>query len=1211
MPALRKCAVGDIATPPPHDCDVVVAGRGRRAAWRRCLRTEKGQENIFMFNCFFSRAKRRHAVPLGRRVGAPMSKALNDAAASSSSRLEAVPPPPRKGLLAAGRRGQKVPLHCHVAAWNQQRSFVLHPECLTHFLAAVRRSAWQMCAVSAAWRWRKSGRYGHGDFECLWSQSLTEGEGQHYGVGLFVHSSVLPSLVSFVPVSSRVLLARFAMARGRYMTVVVVYAPVSGKKNPRISFFKEVKSVIQTVDPADLLIVIGDHNSQVGRAQDASQSSVLGPEWDSIGLGTGGEELFAFCEGLGLCVAATFFRNKASARRSHELIGGQGLVTNDHVLVRREQLSSVQGVRVRQGDERQNLGFCHSDHHPLVATVRLKLRAAHGRARELKEGRPARPDLRMLAVDGVRERYAAAVAERVEAAGGAAELSYEQLAGALTEAAAAEIPARPAAGKPSASAVACELAAERQALYREAAAAGRLREPGVRKRLGELRRRLRNRHTRDARRAMTTVARLLQRLDRAGCAAQFYGDLRRIAEPQKPAADLVDEEGRLCTEEVVQCAVLARHFSRVLGEAGGQVCPSVRADFAARAAAAVRAPEMATPDEAAVLAAVEVQAQGKAADELGVCADLMRAAAVPGGAVAAALTRIVGDVWRSGEMPAERCRSLLIALYKNKGDPQQVTNYRGVVLVQFLWRVVMRLLLGPGVIPGIETILPETQCGGRPQRGCTDQIFSLRLLQEQAYARRVPLYAAFIDLAKAFDSLDRALLFDMMASCGFPVGVVDLFQSMYSQTTCAVRRGRTLGDSFGTHVGIQQGCISGSWCFNLFLHFVFEPILDELAELGVVLRVRASDGRHLDARELRAGKEGGIFRLGVLFIVDDTTLVSDSVEGLRRGLALVYERLSAFGLVVNASKSDAICFAGALARPCIECGGREGPDGSMLLCSVCSRACHVRCAGLETVPEGDWWCDGCGGGDGQSGAVLGCAQEAVDAPLLPFGDGAIAWTDEVKYLGVRLTADCGLAVELTQRVRLARAAFRRLRPLLGGGRMGRGMKGTFARAFSALTQSVLLHGCEAWALAPGELKRLEVVQRQLLRQALPRARRSRLSTSTVALYSIFRVPTVETLWTRAQLRWLGHLARANEGRVARRLLGAVRVESGHPGRGNRGASLMGIFGQEGSLLGHLRRHLTASARRQFFGGRRGEWFLLAQNKDAWRKFVKGVNCEHR
>ena len=299
--------------------------------------------------------------------------------------------------------------------------------------------------------------------------------------------------------------------------------------------------------------------------------------------------------------------------------------------------------------------------------------------------------------------------------------------------------------------------------------------------------------------------------------------------------------------------------------------------------------------------------------------------------------------------------------------------------------------------------------------------------------------------------------------------------------------------------------------FPQFLHFVFETILDELAELGVELRMHARDGRHLDAREIRGRAEGERFRLGVLFIVDDTTLVSDSVEGLRKGLELVYERLSAFGLVVNASKSDAICFAGEIALPCHVCGGREGPDSGLMFCDSCGRACHVseECAGRDTVPKGKWWCGGCGGEAAECGDVASCAQEPILRPRLPFGEGHIEWAEEVKYLGVRLTADCGLAVEITQRIRMARAAFRHLRPLLGGGRMVRGMRGTFARTFSALTQSVLLHGCEAWALAPGELERLEVVQRQMLRQALPRARRGWTTTSTAQLYAIFRVLKVE------------------------------------------------------------------------------------------------------
>ena len=58
--------------------------------------------------------------------------------------------------------------------------------------------------------------------------------------------------------------------------------------------------------------------------------------------------------------------------------------------------------------------------------------------------------------------------------------------------------------------------------------------------------------------------------------------------------------------------------------------------------------------------------------------------------------------------------------------------------------------------------------------------------------------------------------------------------------------------------------------------------------------------------------------------------------------------------MVNASKSDAIFSF-------VVCGGREGMNGCMLLYSECSRACHVGCAELESVPEGDWWCDGCDG----------------------------------------------------------------------------------------------------------------------------------------------------------------------------------------------------------------------------------------------------------
>ena len=55
-------------------------------------------------------------------------------------------------------------------------------------------------------------------------------------------------------------------------------------------------------------------------------------------------------------------------------------------------------------------------------------------------------------------------------------------------------------------------------------------------------------------------------------------------------------------------------------------------------------------------------------------------------------------------------------------------------------------------------ILPEEQSGFRPNRSTTDMMFVIRRLQELARKKRVPLYVCFIDLTKAYDSIDRTLL---------------------------------------------------------------------------------------------------------------------------------------------------------------------------------------------------------------------------------------------------------------------------------------------------------------------------------------------------------------------------------------------------------------------------------------------------------------------
>ena len=58
----------------------------------------------------------------------------------------------------------------------------------------------------------------------------------------------------------------------------------------------------------------------------------------------------------------------------------------------------------------------------------------------------------------------------------------------------------------------------------------------------------------------------------------------------------------------------------------------------------------------------------------------------------------------------------------------------------------------------VKGLLPREQCGFRPRRSTLDMMFAMRKLQDYGRKARVLLCLCFIDLQKAYDSVDRSLL---------------------------------------------------------------------------------------------------------------------------------------------------------------------------------------------------------------------------------------------------------------------------------------------------------------------------------------------------------------------------------------------------------------------------------------------------------------------
>ena len=67
-----------------------------------------------------------------------------------------------------------------------------------------------------------------------------------------------------------------------------------------------------------------------------------------------------------------------------------------------------------------------------------------------------------------------------------------------------------------------------------------------------------------------------------------------------------------------------------------------------------------------------------------------------------------------------------------------------------------------------EDILSEEQCGVRPERLTVNVMLVVRRLRELARRKDTPLFMCFVDLTKAYDSVDRTLLSAVLGLSGGP-----------------------------------------------------------------------------------------------------------------------------------------------------------------------------------------------------------------------------------------------------------------------------------------------------------------------------------------------------------------------------------------------------------------------------------------------------------
>ena len=273
---------------------------------------------------------------------------------------------------------------------------------------------------------------------------------------------------------------------------------------------------------------------------------------------------------------------------------------------------------------------------------------------------------------------------------------------------------------------------------------------------------------------------------------------------------------------------------------------------------------------------------------------------------------IVVRIWRGGEVSQQWKDVIIMALHKKKYRTE-CDNYRGISLVAHAGKILLKIIarrlseycerLG---------VLPEEQSGFRSNRSTTDVMFVIRRLQELARRKWIPLYVCFIGLTKAYDSVDRTLLWTVLARFGVSQIMISVIRQFHDGMRAFVRLDdRVCSRWFAVEQGLRQGCVLAPLLFNvLFAVFINLASTCFKADKGIIMDALIHLRKERGARgrgEAAVGDSVLATPLWGMLYADDAGVVPQSPELLRKMMGVIVVVCAALGLTVSEAKTEIMC----------------------------------------------------------------------------------------------------------------------------------------------------------------------------------------------------------------------------------------------------------------------------------------------------------------
>ena len=211
---------------------------------------------------------------------------------------------------------------------------------------------------------------------------------------------------------------------------------------------------------------------------------------------------------------------------------------------------------------------------------------------------------------------------------------------------------------------------------------------------------------------------------------------------------------------------------------------------------------------------------------------------------AAGLDKIPPEVWKTRQFDdilLRHCNAVYnqntidrwmkgcILPFPKKGDLGLAKNYRGITLTSIAAKIYNALL--PNCIePQIDNILRKNQNGFRRNRSMTSQILTICRILEGIQAKNLQATILFVDFTKAFNSIHRGKMEQILLAYGLPKETVAAITILYRNTKAKVCSPDEDMEYFNIVAGVLQGDTLAPYLFIICLDYMLRTSIDKIRE---------------------------------------------------------------------------------------------------------------------------------------------------------------------------------------------------------------------------------------------------------------------------------------------------------------------------------------------------------------------------------------------